>query len=103
MCFTFQCLLTVFYIVYGEALQLLEYITFVEGVISAVAVWCVLSMRYYQPNRKRPIKVSDGGVMEIFYYIMLTKFSSVDTYHSRFKFVITSQFYICDQILDLKF
>ena len=58
---TLQCIISLVYIVLGQAGTLLEYIGFVSALVYVVCILMLLYLRYSQPNRPRAVKVSIGG------------------------------------------
>ena len=56
--FSSQCLLTIAYILSGEAVALLEYIGFVSCLICGTAIGVLPYLRWKEPDKKRPFKVS---------------------------------------------
>jgi len=58
-----QCLLSVIYIVAGDAVALIEYLGFIGGIIFIIILSCVLYLRWKQPDVERPMKVLNKALI----------------------------------------
>ncbi|KAI0240635.1 Asc-type amino acid transporter 1 [Lamellibrachia satsuma] len=54
---TLQCLLSVIYIVVGNAVALIEYLGFIAGICFVIILACVLYLRWKKPHAVRPMKI----------------------------------------------
>ena len=52
-----QTVISILYVVTGEAIALLEYLGFLATLMLVVSVYCVLYLKWKKPNINRPIKV----------------------------------------------
>ena len=67
----------------NDVYELINYTSFVESLFMAVSVAGLLWLRYKQPNRERPIKVSQYILRESFHRLVLQVLANTATAHAK--------------------
>lgn len=65
-----MCLLSVIYIVVGDAVALIEYLGFIGGIVFVIVLSCVLYLRWKRPDVERPMKIPI--VIPVFSFVLVT-------------------------------